>query len=376
MHGFYSIQPWNRTERDMLIHRLPFIDRMPTGAEPAELGLLDPESRRFKPLAETCAWNYQLGCMPQWALGENGEERVLYNDKRGGRFVTVMRDPYGEDRDRVFECPVYTVGHDGRTAFGYDFARVHPLRPGYAYPGVPYSLRGRETPEDEGVARMNLDTGETRLILSYAALAGAFPHEDRRGAPVFVARLLGNTDGSRFVFSFRFRSPTDGCYRTCLATADPDGSNLYQLVGFEDRPAHFDWCGPNRLVVWMTPGDTNISGFYVVEDRTGSRDPLGQGVLKRDGHCSFGVDTRRLLLDSFPDSEGMQDLLIFDRASGRVSMLGRFYMPPAFGWRNQSGDLRCDLHPCWSRRGNRVCFDSMHEGRRAVYVACNRYPYA
>ncbi len=42
--------------------------------------------------------------------------------------------------------------------------------------------------------------------------------------------------------------------------------------------------------------------------------------------------------------------------------------------RNQNGDLRCDLHPCWSRRGNRICFDSMHEGRRAVYVASGGLP--
>ncbi len=367
LHGFYSLQPWDMAERRMLIHRLPFMDRMPTGAEPAELGLLEPETRRFEPLAETRAWNYQLGCMAHWVDGEHGEERVLYNDRRAGRFVAVMCDPAGGS-ERVFDSPVYTVDQNGRMAFGYDFARVQPLRPGYAYAGVPYVLREREAPADEGIMRINLSTGETCLILSYAALANAFPHKNMRYAPVFVSRLLGNADGRRIVLSFRFRAPADGRYYTCLVTADPDGGNLHRLAGFEERPAHFDWCGPDRLVVWLQPANSLRGGFYLIEDRTHAREPLAHGVLRSDGHCSFGADTRMMLLDSFLDANGMQDLLLFDRNTGNVTELGRFHMPPAFGWSNHGGDMRCDLHPCWNRRGDRVCFDSMHEGRRAVYI--------
>ncbi len=281
--------------------------------------------------------------------------------------MSVLLDPL-EDGERVLDCPIYTVSPDGRLACGYDFARVQPLRPGYAYPGVPYALQDHDAPDDEGIIRINLQTGDIRLILSYAALATACPHEHMRGAPVFVSRLLPNRDGSRLVVSFRFRDSADGRYQTCLVTMDPDGGNLYALVGFEDRPAHFDWCGSNRLAVWLQPAAGEGNGFYLVEDRTRQREPLGHGVLQRDGHCSFGPDTSRMLLDTFPDSNGMQDLLVFDCETGIVAERGRFYMPPEYGWRNQGGDLRCDLHPCWDREGRRVCFDSMHEGRRAVYV--------
>jgi hypothetical protein len=39
MYGFYNIQPWDRTGCRLMGQRLPFGDRMSTGAEPAELGL-------------------------------------------------------------------------------------------------------------------------------------------------------------------------------------------------------------------------------------------------------------------------------------------------------------------------------------------------
>lgn len=368
MHGFYNIQPWDRNGRRMLIHSLPFIDRMPTGAEPATIGLLDQNSRVYLPFAQTFAWNFQTGCMAHWALRSDGDEYVVYNDKRDGRFVSVCLLP-GSGRERVFDCPIFTTNHDGKAAFGYDFARLHPLRPGYAYAGVSYPLAERPAPDDEGVMRIDLETGTTRLILSYARLAEAFPHVLRKDAPVFVSRLLTNQDDTRVVLSFRFKVGVDGRYRTCLVTFNPDGTDLRCLAGFDDNPAHFDWCGCRDIVVWMNPPAPEPAGFYLVDDVSGTRLPLAHGVLTTDGHCCFGTDRHRMLLDTFPDREGLQSLMIYDRLSGEIDLIGRFLMPAEYGWKNQGGDLRCDLHPCWSRTGDRVCFDSLHEGKRAVYIA-------
>lgn len=43
--------------------------------------------------------------------------------------------------------------------------------------------------------------------------------------------------------------------------------------------------------------------------------------------------------------------------------LGRYHSPLPF-----RGEIRCDLHPRWSRDERQVCFDSIHEGSRQVYV--------
>ncbi len=56
-------------------------------------------------------------------------------------------------------------------------------------------------------------------------------------------------------------------------------------------------------------------------------------------------------------------LMMYDTDEDREFLLGRFLAPEPF-----SGEIRCDLHPRWSRDDRRICFDSVHTGCRQVYI--------
>jgi Tol biopolymer transport system component len=71
-----------------------------------------------------------------------------------------------------------------------------------------------------------------------------------------------------------------------------------------------------------------------------------------------------LLLDTYPDDDRLQSLLVFDLTTEELVELGKFRQPLRF-----NDDLRCDLHPRWNRSGTKICFDSTHQGRRQIYVA-------
>jgi hypothetical protein len=100
-----------------------------------------------------------------------------------------------------------------------------------------------------------------------------------------------------------------------------------------------------------------------VDDASGERTIVGRDVLTRDGHCSFTRDGTWLLTDTGPDEKNLQTLLLWNVVEERKVILGRFKSPPPF-----RGETRCDLHPRWSRDERQVCFDSIHEGTRQVYV--------
>ncbi|MBC8103648.1 MAG: hypothetical protein H7Z41_13810 [Cytophagales bacterium] len=83
-----------------------------------------------------------------------------------------------------------------------------------------------------------------------------------------------------------------------------------------------------------------------------------------DRHCSYSPDRRWILTDTYPDTGGFRTRLLFDPAKEQRIDIGRFHGPTPPG-----GEIRCDLHPRWSRDGRQVCIDSIHEnGRRQVYV--------
>jgi hypothetical protein len=96
---------------------------------------------------------------------------------------------------------------------------------------------------------------------------------------------------------------------------------------------------------------------------TGKYEIVGKDVLTVDGHCSFTQDRRWFLTDTYPDENRLQTLKLWNLEEEREVILGRFYAAPS-----ATGPIRCDLHPRWDRNDEWVCFDSVHEGTRQVYV--------
>jgi hypothetical protein len=87
-------------------------------------------------------------------------------------------------------------------------------------------------------------------------------------------------------------------------------------------------------------------------------------VLKQDGHCSYSPDGQWLLVDTYPDRQGLQHLMLYRLRDDRCTEIGAFMLPKSF----RGKPWRCDLHPRWNRDGTQVCIDSAHEATRQVYV--------
>ena len=70
-----------------------------------------------------------------------------------------------------------------------------------------------------------------------------------------------------------------------------------------------------------------------------------------------------MLTDEYPDDNSQQALFLWHMAEEYRVDLGSYFSPLPF-----RGEIRCDLHPRWSRDERMVSFDSIHEGSRQVYV--------
>jgi Tol biopolymer transport system component len=131
-----------------------------------------------------------------------------------------------------------------------------------------------------------------------------------------------------------------------------------------DVVSHYDWLDNQRILIWAR--DKEQPGhFWLVDAARGDRRVIGAGVLVEDGHVSFSPDRKWVLNDTYPDRYDMRTLMLFRWTGGERIDLARLHSPKSRWW----GEIRCDLHPRWSRNGTRVCIDSVHTGERQMYVA-------
>jgi hypothetical protein len=312
---------------------------------------------RWIPLDETRAWNWQQGTHLQW-LGSAPDRLIIYNVREDDRYASVVRDVFTGETRRL-PRPIYAVSRDGRQAVSLNFSRLHRHRPGYGYNGVPDAWEDDPHPDQDGIYWMDLQTGENRLIISVARIAGLNPQPTMAQTSHWFNHLQFNHDGTRFIFLHRWKVPPS--WLTRLFTAAPDGSGVYCVNDYE-MTSHFDWRSSTGILAWARRPELG-DHYYLFTDQTPELEILGRDVFPTDGHCSYSPDGRWVLTDTYPDREHKRTLILYRPADNRRVDIGRFWSPPEV-----EGEIRCDLHPRWNRDGTQVCLDSVHEGDRQMYV--------
>jgi hypothetical protein len=265
-------------------------------------------------------------------------------------------------KSRIIPRAIYCISPDARWALGNDFARSFSMRPETGYVGGRDLFAAVPAPAGSGIWRIDLATGKHDLILSLADVNKLpFPRGDWSGAKHYFDHLLINPDGTRFAVIQRWGRAT-GEFTSRLFTADTQGRNL-RVLDDSGRSSHYIWRDPENLLLW-TSHPSHGDGFYVVNDRTGSYEPLSP-EMKKNGHVTYLPGNRWVLCDTSPGSERLQRVYVFDTRTGRKIEIGAFHSPPEY-----TGVWRCDTTPRHNADGTLVAFDSPHAGNgRQIYLA-------
>lgn len=362
--GYYDRNPWDATGRYLLAQETDFIDRPPTADDRVTIGLIDTQSGdRWTPLAETYAWNWQMGCNMLWLSGAADRE-IIYNAREDGRWVSVIRDVFS-GKARTLPRPISNVSPDGRWAVSINFARIARERPGYGYQGVPDAWANELAPEGDGVWLLDLRSGDHKLVLPLARVAAFQPLPSMAGVMHRIYDLRFSPNGERVTFIHRWRQqgqPAGGRHYTRWMTMKRDGSDLF-VLNDQGMTSHNCWRDDASLLAWAHRDDRG-DHYYLFKDRS-SEPPniLGETVFNTDGHCTYSPDGKWVLTDTYPDGERFRHLMLYRLADGMRINIGKFYSRKEI-----DGEIRSDLHPRFSRDGQQVCIDSLHEGPRQMYV--------
>lgn len=358
--GYYDVPAFSRYDRLHLAHRVPFWDRLPCEDDVAELGFIERGKSTFTPLATTTAWNFQQGSMLQWFAGNDTDE-IIFNLPDKSTFGScILNVNTGEKR--IYPMPVANVDRQGHYALSVNFCRMFDFRAGYGYAGKADPWKEQNHPADDGIYLQDFRDGSVKLILSLQQIwefsRQWLPQQDRK---IMVNHITFNPSGTRFVALARYfpLKGVDTGWKTLPITANIDGSGLRAMKNNYIMASHYFWKNDDVLMIYAEGESGNQ--LYEWNDRTGEEHAIDSSVFLKDGHCSYSPDGKLVLYDSYPDKELEQQLFYYNLAEHQQTHFGKLYSY------QQDHDIRCDLHPRWSRGGDVISLDSNHEGSRHIY---------
>ena len=382
--GYYDKLQVDPSGRYAVGNQVDLFFRSPTVKDPLRIGLIDLENgNEWTEIGSSTAWGWQQGCMLQWIPGS--DEEIIWNDHdRGQGFLSRVYN-IRTKQTRTLPKAIYTLSPDGSFALCVDMDRLQFFRPGYGYP----TKRPQEftkAPTNRGIYKMDLKTGRSELIISYAEIARlpGFPSDVSKNFHWFN-HLLVNPSATRFIFLNRSRPKASydemsafleenpswrkagfsSHHVTRAITANVDGSDVYTLND-SGTFSHFIWKGDDVITAWATTETSRKAAFYEFPDKTKEFTMLDNDAMRVNGHNTYvpGTNYEWILNDTYPDPDDRkQTLYLYHVPTKKKVVLGRFLEPKEF-----AGEWRCDLHPRCDQQGTRVFFDSTHiGGKRQMY---------
>ncbi|MEM6468684.1 MAG: hypothetical protein AAF802_03890 [Planctomycetota bacterium] len=366
-HSYYDIHVFDSASRFVVGYQNSVVEKAITVDDEVEVGLVDCDAKtpEWQSIGKSRAWSWQQGPMAQFVPNTS---LIVWNDREADTLCGRAFDRR-DHSTRKLSRPVYAVSPDGKWAYSLNFDRLEMLRPGYGYASEGCYRHLESKPADDGIWRINLESGECDLILSIADAAKQWCAKKgwrfsfqtlKRRYRFWFNHIKVSPDGSRFTVKLRYR-PRDLSFDWTDSlgvslTANEDGSDVRFLA---DATSHVIWLDPSSLYLWRK------NGVFLFRDA-----PTGGEIVKQFSpkFLRHNVHIRRLgseghsyVFDT-PYRESI-DLFELDEATGERKLMGQFS-----GHRPERGPYRCDLHPCPSPDAEKVLVTSMHDGGRQIYL--------
>ena len=366
--GYYDRCPWNHDNSKHLCLRVKQCERLPESGETADVGYVNRDGSGFVKLTQTRAWCHQQGAMTLWL--KHQPDSFIYNDfDNVTRRIITRIYKLGHGLTGSYEHPIYTMSPDGRFGVSLNFSRI-PRR-GYSYADATLAQERHPDLDGDGIFLIDMHTGQSKLIVSFRQMLDVHPvFYELDGFYWWLNHAIFNCDSTKLLFLFRQCRDASQLtsWNTHMFTVDLTGENLScPLPDFywQGMISHQIWGRtPNEILIdanWSGEGSDYVTFDERILPLRAKRISKGLGSM---GHLIFSPDGKWILADTYP-LEGIQALALVNVSTGNYQTIGRFGHDQPH---NYPVDVRCDLHPRWSADGSLITVDTIHDGKRNIYM--------
>jgi hypothetical protein len=347
--------PWNESERYLLSLRTNFQDHLPEGHEPADIVLIDSKNDyKVTKIEESRGWNPQQGTMFYWNPLKP-DTQFFFNDRdpKTEKIFTVLYDIEKKKRVREYRYEDQPIGNGGVMQAGgwfagINYARMARLRAVTGYKGAWDWTEGVLHPKDDGIFKVNTETGKGDLLVSFKDMTNIIrekePHIDELA--LFINHTLWNREGDRLFFFARAGWSGNKKYPRINVPfiINADGTGLKRLKTFFG--GHPEWDYGHRMI-----GNVKKRQILYDVDRDLIVGHLGNKEIFPDPEGDVALSPQGdWFVNGHKDKKQALNFYTFYQRSTNL-----WFRSQGFNigqW--LSGDLRQDPSPTWNRSGTKI----------------------
>ena len=347
--GYYDLQQFDKDEKRLLVHVLD-AQKCDPSKDAVDLMYIDCATGEFKPITSTNAWSWQQGSRLRWHPIE--KDCVLFNAVEGDHYSTVVWNIQTGKKVTSYPMAFYDVTPDLKYGLSVNFDRLQRLRPGYGYSCFEDKTAGNRVPENEGIVRYDIETGESRLLVSLEDLAGRTSVTE--DVEHYINHISVAPSGKKFLFFHLWSSTHTAKWDMRLYVADIETG---ELTCVEDQYiiSHYCWKNDDELVTTTGPKNGEAPK-YIKYNLSAKTSAIQEGEwLNRDGHPSYIHGTDDYISDTYPIS--CMQYVFMEKGSVGTEILRVYSDPRLFE------EKRCDLHPRLTPDNRFITVDSTYKNR-------------
>ena len=357
--------PWSGDGRYIVALRTAFHDHMPEPGEAADVVLIDTQrGNRVVRVDRSRAWNFQQGTMFYWNPA-SPEKQFFFNDRdpRTQRVFTVLYDIELHRRVREYRFDDVPVANGGVCPKGgfflaINYGRMARLRPVTGYPGLADPTARIAAPDNDGIFRVDVDSGQRNLLVSFRQLRDLLQNEHEKIDEVgfYINHSLCSRSGEIVYFYARARlgDKTMAVNVPCSVGTDGTGLTSHEYIG-----GHPEWAQDHRVI--GQKGNRQVI-YDVQKKKIVGQIATPEIIPGPGGDISLSPDGK-WFVNGY--GSGGKNYYVIVRLSDGAHVRSRSFSRGPYA----RGDLRIDPAPRWNRTSDAVLVPCWTEdGTRQMFI--------
>jgi hypothetical protein len=351
--GYYDKSPINMTNEYIVFHSSNITtNQLPDPKIAVDIVLYDIKNDKFEIIDKSYAYNWQQGSKLMWI----DDYKFIYNVFEKGEYKSKIYDIKTKNFE-IIDFPIYDI-FKNEFAISLNFERLDIGRGDYAYKNKNLNIDWKDNKND-GLYYIDLQNNNKNLIVALQDVIDFNYKDSMQNAKHKFNHIMISPNGDKIMFMHRWFLE-NGRRLDTLLVCDKNGENL-KIIADKEMVSHCYWYDNENIFGYLREFDGDR--FYMININTLEKEVIGKNIIDKFGDGHPTIYKNNIVFDTYPDKSRMLHLFLYNLKNNNLEELGEFFQ--SFDY---YGETRCDLHPRFSFDGKKVFFDSVHEGKRYLYM--------